>query len=285
MQAFIAGQKYLHQFLENITNQTIFDDRCELIIIDANSPEREFAAIEPYLQKYPNIRYERINYRIGIYDAWNMGIEIAKGEYITNTNLDDMRRNDSLELQAATLDANPFTDIVYQDFFYTYDWAMTFEQIAAVNIRSQLPIITPHNLLLYNSPHNGPMWRKSIHDDVGLFDTGYVTAGDFEFWLRCLAAGKNFYKINDPHIAYYHNPGGLSTKAESLGVVEARRATARHSAQLLKSELFDHETMASGLGCKLATHRGGAWSHHNVRCGSGCDDAAVRRPICRPGQA
>ena len=50
---------------------------------------------------YPNIVYKRINYRLGIYDAWNVGVGMARGRYLTNTNLDDLRRVDSIALQAA----------------------------------------------------------------------------------------------------------------------------------------------------------------------------------------
>ena len=35
------GGEYIKGFLEDIVNQTIFKDKCELIIIDANSPDNE----------------------------------------------------------------------------------------------------------------------------------------------------------------------------------------------------------------------------------------------------
>ena len=83
--------RFIEQLLENITSQTIFD-RSELIIVDANSPEAEAEIIRKYQEKFPNIIYHRINYRIGIYDAWNVGVELARGRYLTNTNADDLRR-------------------------------------------------------------------------------------------------------------------------------------------------------------------------------------------------
>ena len=102
------GARYIRRFMENVTRQTCFADYAELIIVDANSPDREYEVIEPYLAKHSNIRYLHINHRIGIYDAWNRAIEEARGEYLTCTNVDDIRREDSLELQMATLDALPF---------------------------------------------------------------------------------------------------------------------------------------------------------------------------------
>jgi hypothetical protein len=227
------GRDFIAQFMENITSQSIFDEFCELIIIDADSPEKEFEIIEPYLARHSNIKYLRMNYRIGIYDAWNVGVNAARGEYVTNANVDDMRRVDSFELQAATLDCLPFVDVVYQDFYYSFDSTLTFEQSAAFNYKSDLPIINLTNMLQFNSPHNAPMWRKRIHQELGTFDTRFKSAGDYEFWLRCLAAGKQFYKLNDPHVVYFQNPKGISTTAESAGRQEARSILNKYCRRLI----------------------------------------------------
>ena len=201
------GRAFIEKFLENVVSQTLFD-RSELIIVDADSPDGEAEIIDAYQAVYPNIVYKRINYRLGIYDAWNVGVEMARGRFLTNTNLDDLRRQDSIALQASFLDTHADIDVAYQDFFYSFDPNLDFEEVEAFGFRSELPILTPNNLLLFNSPHNAPMWRKALHGEVGLFDTRYKSAGDYEFWARCVAAGKAFGKINTPHVVYYQNPDG-----------------------------------------------------------------------------
>jgi len=213
------GGRYIEKFLESMMNQTL-GDAFELIIVDANSPENEAETIRKYQQRFKNIVYRRMDYRIGIYDAWNVGIEMARGEYLTNTNLDDLRHPASLQIQAETLDRLPFADVVYQDFYYTFDPTLDFDQVAAFGFKSDLPIVTPLNLLHFNSPHNAPMWRKALHSDVGMFNTAFKSAGDYEFWMRCLTAGKVFYKINTPHVVYYQNPQGVSTDPNMPGVRE-----------------------------------------------------------------
>lgn len=230
------GARYIENFLDNITSQTIFD-RCELIIIDADSPEGEQEVIAEYQKIYPNIVYKRMNYRIGVYDAWNVGIGLARGKYLTNTNLDDLRRRDSFELQANALDANPFADVVYQDFFYSFDASLGFDEVARVGVKSDVPIITANNLLAFNSPHNAPMWRKALHDELGLFDTSFASAGDWEFWLRCLERGKKFLKINAPHVVYFMNPEGLST-GETRKIREQREILRRYCRKLISAHLL-----------------------------------------------
>ena len=242
------GRPFMEKFLQNITTQTIFD-RCELIIVDADSPEGEEEIIAEYQKAYPNIVYKRINYRIGVYDAWNIAVQLARGRYLTNTNVDDLRRSDFFELQAGALDANPSVDVVYQDFFYTLDASLSFDEVARLGFKTELPIITACNLLTFNSLHNAPMWRKAVHKEVGLFDTSYKSAGDWEFWLRCLWKGKKFFKVNIPHVAYYHNPEGLSTRADTSGLAEAKQILRRYSRRLISSQLLlSRQAFADLLG-------------------------------------
>ena len=61
---------YLGGFLENITQQTVFN-QCELYLLNGNSPENEEDIILPYLQEYNNIRYQRLDFDPGIYGCWN----------------------------------------------------------------------------------------------------------------------------------------------------------------------------------------------------------------------
>lgn len=231
------GGRHIRRFMENITRQTCFRDYVELIIVDADSPDDEQAVIEPYLAEYPNIRYLRINHRIGVYEAWNRAVAEARGEYLTSTNVDDLRREDSLELQMTTLDALPFADVVYQDFYYTFDPDLSYEEVARFGVRARLPLVTRHTLLDCNPPHNAPMWRRRLHDELGPFDTHYQSAADYDFWMRCVAADKVFYKLNDPHVVYYQNPEGLSTRVGTRGFAETREVHRRRDREVV-SELF-----------------------------------------------
>ena len=68
-----------------------------------------------------------------LYDAWNMGIEIAEGEYLTNVNTDDRLYPGALQQMIDILDNNPDIGVVYPDVhrvseiggepFGTYTWA------------------------------------------------------------------------------------------------------------------------------------------------------------------
>ena len=47
----------------------------------------------------------------------------------------------------------------------------------------------PGSLLLHDYTGAQPVWRKSIHDKIGLFDENYEVVGDYEFVLRAVSRG------------------------------------------------------------------------------------------------
>ena len=114
---------------------------------------------------------------------------------------------------------------------------LSFDDIRRCGFATNLPIVSRYNLLEFNSPHNAPMWRRSLHDELGLFDTNYKSAGDYEFWMRCQVAGKTFFKSNVPHVAYYVNPEGLSTRPDTRGIMEANDITKRYCRLLISEHL------------------------------------------------
>ncbi|MEY2984180.1 MAG: hypothetical protein RLZZ568_797, partial [Cyanobacteriota bacterium] len=224
------GEDYLPAFLANITQQTCFE-HCQLWIVDAHSPEHEYNHITPYLERFPhNIVYDRRETRIGIYEAWNYVIENSDSPFITNANVDDCHRPDAIERKLQALREHPAVDVVYSDVYYSFLPNLPFAVIEQGGVRTQLPKVDLENLRQFNSPHNAPLWRRDLHQTLGLFDTQYQSAGDWEFWLRAAQAGRQFLKIDPVVSAYYHNPQGLSTRFDGIARQERRHIQDRYSA-------------------------------------------------------
>jgi len=211
------GDEYIRPFLEDITRQTIFEDKCELVIINANSPGNEEEVILEYKEKYPdNIVYRRLEEDPGIYGVWNMGVEMASGEYLTNANLDDRKAPWALELHAKSLYMNESIDLVYADMFITDQPNETWEVNSAKDRRYNFPEFSYENLKMANMPHASPMWRRQIHEKYGFFDAKYRSAGDWEMWLRAASQGSKFKKIDGALGLYYFNPTGISTNPDNF---------------------------------------------------------------------
>jgi glycosyltransferase involved in cell wall biosynthesis len=227
-------EKYLDAFLENILEQTLFEHtEFQILLVDPSDTELQIC--QSLARDYRNIILTVYPKRIGIYQAWNDGIRISKGEFLTNMNADDLRRFDSLEIQWATLKRHEWIDVVYQDVLVTVSKELSWEQVRQIDAKTQLPLSGLMAFFNYlNPPHNAPMWRRKLHDSVGYFDEGYLSASDVDFWIRCALDDKIFFKINDPHVAYFHNPDGLSTSRQGT-------ANSEHSQVLSKymtPELF-----------------------------------------------
>ena len=209
---------YIEQLMEDVTRQTIFEEKCEWIILNANPPGEEFdeEVILKYVEKYPNnIVYKRLEKDPGIYDTWNMGIKMATGEFITNVNCDDRRPAWAYEKQAKLLVANPDVGLVYNDSYITHEPNIMWEDVKPEETqRYNFEQFSKEAMLRGNLPHNNPMWRKTIHDDFGYFNQYYKSAGDWDMWLRAAFGGVKFKKCQDVLGVYYFNPTGMSTNPE-----------------------------------------------------------------------
>lgn len=201
------GDTFIENFMKEIIQQTIFN-QCELIIINANSPGHEDTTIKPYLDKYTNIIYLKLDKDPGLYGVWNIGIKMAKAEYIINANVDDGLKNDALEVFAKYLDQNPAIDMVYSDVYMTSVANTPFENLKKKGV-TKLKEFSKESMIMC-PPLNHPMWRKSIHQRFGFFNESYKSASDFEMWLRAVEGGSNFLKVEGVYGYFYINLKGLS---------------------------------------------------------------------------
>jgi len=206
------AEMHIKGFLDDITKQTIFDN-CELILINANSPENEKEIITKYLKKYDNIIYKELDKDPGVYGVWNLGIEISSGDYITNANVDDRRSHHQLEILARELVNSKNIDLVYSQSFITEIPNETFNNNSSKNNVYNVEKFTKENMIKC-LPGCMPLWKKSLHKKAGYFNDNYKHAGDWEMWLRAVRNGLNFKKIEGVHGLYYMNPEGLSTSTK-----------------------------------------------------------------------
>jgi glycosyltransferase involved in cell wall biosynthesis len=207
--SMFKGEAHIRPFLENMVRQSIFS-HCELIIIDANSPQNEEPVIREFMEKYDNIIYKKLDYDPGIYGVWNMGIEMATGEIISNANLDDRRSRFHLEAHVRELVQNPEIDLVYSESYVTEKDFEDFENNTSGG--KVYPISDfSSGTMIKCLPGCMPVWRKSMHNSIGLFESDYKYAGDWEMWLRAVRNGSKFTRIPGVLGMYFMNPDGLST--------------------------------------------------------------------------
>ncbi len=62
------------------------------------------------------------------------------------------------------------------------------------------------------------MWRKSLHEKHGFFDSSFTSAGDWEFWLRMASAGETFKHVDEYLGLYLKRADSVEHQANRAGV-------------------------------------------------------------------
>jgi len=155
-----------------------------------------------------------------IYDAWNMMIEKVETPYITNANCDDLVYENAYKKMADALDRRKNAAVVYADL--DIDDGNT---VKAWNM-----VEGDYETLLANcfvGPM--PMWRKSLHDQYGLFDEKLHVAGDYDFWLRIASQGEKFYHMKcQPLGKYLYRSDSAEHRQPTRAIWETARVRSQH---------------------------------------------------------
>jgi glycosyltransferase involved in cell wall biosynthesis len=222
------GAKFIRGCLEDLVAQSLFArGQLEVLVIDAASPEAEGAIAGEFVARFPErFRYVRTPERESLYASWNRGARLARGTYLTNANVDDRHDPVCLEAQADALDAHPEVALVYPDSYITTDANASFA--AARKDRVFAWPEFDRDLLFefcYFGPH--PMWRRSLHEEIGYFDETLISAGDYEFWLR-IAIKHPCLHLARPLSLYLENPDSISLSNIDLNWSDGEIARDRH---------------------------------------------------------
>lgn len=212
------AEQYLRYCLDSIIPQ--LNENIELIIIDGGSKDNTVEIIKHYSQ---SVKYSVSERDQGIYDAWNKGIQKARGEWIMFIGADD------------TLIKGSIAEIV--SFIKETD-------VSKIDYISAKNIYTDENgefLKLMGEKYSWDKMRKgmcvahvaSLHnrklfDEIGLYSLEYKICADYELLLRKRDKLKTLF-INK-EIAKMQI-GGMSFTSKALKEVFKIRGA--HSTQLI----------------------------------------------------
>ena len=141
-------------------------------------------------------------------------IEKAETPYITNANCDDLTYEGTYKKMADALDRRKNIAVAYGNLDMEKDG-----QVQTINA-----VEGDFSTLLSNcfvGPM--PMWRKSLHDQYGLFDKKLHVAGDYEFWLRIAEQGEKFYRINHTLGKYLYRADSAEHREQTRTVWESAK--------------------------------------------------------------
>ncbi len=153
-------------------------ENVEHIIIDGKSSDNTLQIVS----QFPEVAKVISEKDDGLYYAMNKGIKLATGEVIGILNSDDMYANPKVLSAVAALFLNKNASTVYGDLQY-----VDASDVTKV-LRTWRAGRFQRSDFYYGwmPPHPTFFVRKSIYDEVGLFNTSLRSAADYELMLRIL---------------------------------------------------------------------------------------------------
>jgi len=168
----LNGEAYLEAAIQSVQQQTYRD--VELIVVDGGSSD---GTVEILRRHSDFIDYWISEADGGLYEAWNKGVKLAKGEWIAFLGADDCYEPDAIAK--------------YVDFIQSSERELDYvsSRIRARNPDGSLRI---HGAawnwnafrVYMNVTHFGSFHHRRLFERFGEFDTSYRIAADYEFLLR-----------------------------------------------------------------------------------------------------
>lgn len=150
----------------------------EHIIIDGASRDDTLAVVEREGEHVARILSEPDK---GIYDAYNKGISLASHDIIGFINSDDFYvHKDVISEVMAAFSADPDLEAVHADLVYV-DYYNTNRVVRHWKSRNFDEISIKRGFI---PAHPTVFLRRSVYNKVGLFNTDFRLAADYEFLLR-----------------------------------------------------------------------------------------------------
>jgi glycosyltransferase involved in cell wall biosynthesis len=150
-----------------------------------------------------------------IYEAWNIGIERARGDWIMFLNADDELAGGAVETVAACFADRPEAEIVAGRALLIGRDA--FEASPALLVAAPGGRLEVEQLALGVPAINAMAFRRSVFARHGRFDTAYRVAGDRAFLLRlAMRSPATAIATTDAVLYRYHVHAGSLTLQRSL---------------------------------------------------------------------
>lgn len=196
---------YLREAMDSILVQTFQD--FELIVLDDCSPDNSAEILDTYTDERI-VRY-RGEKNMGLSNVLNVGIAMARGEFIARMDSDDISTPERLATQVTYLDAHPEVDLCscgMELFGAKQETWVRDANVEDVKITA-----------LFHSPilHASSMWRREAFERVGLrFLQEMVPAEDYDMWTRAMAAGLRLVNIPEVMYQYRIHPSQATTQTD-----------------------------------------------------------------------
>jgi len=196
------GAQHVRSAIQSLLGQTLRD--LELIVVDDGSTDETVELVAAFDD--PRLRLHRSDRNLGIPSALNVGLELARGEYIARADHDDISLPRRLEREVAALDAGARTAVVG-----TWFDVVDSEGRVLARPRGQIgDFVDFVSLLLIDRlPLHQPtsMFRRDVVLGLGGYDPLMRIGEDKDLWRRIALAGWSAHIVPEPLVRYRVHAG------------------------------------------------------------------------------
>lgn len=196
------AEVFLPLTINSVLNQTFQD--WELLVVDDCSTDCSAKIVNEYVKKDRRIKYYKTSYPSGSPALpRNIGIENAKGDYISFLDADDLWLPDKLEKQKKILEQNKY-DFVYSFYEKIDDNGKRCNRVIKTRGKTRYKDILKSNSI----PCLTAFLKKEI---IGSTRFKPIPQEDFCFWLDILKKGYIAYNIGEVTALYREAPMSRSS--------------------------------------------------------------------------
>jgi glycosyltransferase involved in cell wall biosynthesis len=191
----LNAERYLADALDSIAAQTY--ERWEVVLVDGGSTDGTLELA----RRYGHVRIFR-QQRTGLADAWNCGLEAARGELIGFLDSDDRWEAEKVSRQVALLEADAGVDCAITMVRFVLEPGLALPPgFRPALLESDHVANMPSALLV----------RRSVFERIGSFDTRWEITPDIDWFARAKDAGVRIEVVPEVHVHKRVHDRNLST--------------------------------------------------------------------------
>jgi glycosyltransferase involved in cell wall biosynthesis len=203
------GSAFIKDTLESLFNQSY--QNYEVIICDDVSNDDTVAIIKECIKGRANIRLIENAANLGLVNNWNKCISLSKGEYVKFLFQDDHITPGALEKIAGVIKEykpsfitskrkfilpsadNENANVYFNVFLQKFEYELGIKQNRFVDLKEIAKLSSKYIGINYIGEPSVYIFKKSLTETIGGFNSSFQQLCDLEFALRALSNSNLFY--------------------------------------------------------------------------------------------
>lgn len=220
------AENHIREAIDSIIKQSFIDFEC--IIVDDGSTD----STKEIIQSYDDSRIVLVENNHDLIGSLNMGMNMAKGQYIARMDADDIMYPDRLRIQHSIMQAEP--SIIVCGTWMTHFGDDVAPGIIAKTTYGLVELPMLHFLRGNYIFHPTTMIRKDFLSEHHLNYEQYPYAEDLKLWSEIAKRGGIFFIENQPLLLYRISKGQVSRRKK-----EEQKATSERILHEILNYLLD----------------------------------------------